>query len=77
MAVRVIRDENPDGYAVTSDKSDGGRYSVYGPLNRVGTYEAWDGHQGESLGKGSREEMIELVESLPGDGVMPRYSWEK
>lgn len=68
--VKVIRDDNPHAAPATLDWSECKRYSIMGPLDRThhivpeDSYIARDHDADETLGYGTRDEMIALVESL-------------
>jgi hypothetical protein len=66
---KVIRDEgHVEGYTVTLDRSEGGRYSVLGPVNgTTDVYSVRDHEDDAELGRGTRDEMIALVERLDND----------
>lgn len=70
MANEIIRDENPEGYAATIDKSAGGRYSSIGPTSERGWYMVHDAELGEDLAEfKSREHAIKYMSMLSDDKV--------
>jgi hypothetical protein len=53
-------DRDTSGSKVTIDQSKNKRFSVIGPLDN-GEYAAWDHHDGEEVGKGTRDEMNDKI----------------
>jgi hypothetical protein len=65
MANEIIRDENPEGYGATIDKSVGGRFSAIGPTAERGWYMVMDHELGEELAEfRSREHAIKYMSML-------------
>lgn len=74
MTNKILFDENTDGqYAATLDRTEGGRYSVLGPMDDEGKtdpnghYAAWDHEKAETLGTGTRDAMLKLIGEAPDD----------